>query len=201
MKVEDRHNKGDFYIPLNSTIQFSVAYNPNKDEEEAMRGFVYPSVKDILRLSPLPQIVCATKAVKPKSGQPDSTLHAEEVLYILEAVKSTSSKNRRRLKVYSFADRSEKLLEERCEGHFSTKPQHVKLSLARIMKHLHDPFPLEVVLCPDSSTGSKLPSYLFSRYIVVMYVCMYVCLYVCLSVCLSVCMYVCMYACMYACTV
>jgi hypothetical protein len=41
--------------------------------------------------------------------------------------------------------------------------------------------------------------YVFSKYLICMYVCMYVCMHVCMYVYMCVDLYVCMYVCMYMC--
>lgn len=74
-------------LPLNSSVQFGLLYNPSGEMSRAMKGYTYRTVKDLAACKVLPHIVRATKAYN--SGKPDTSVEAEEVLVITGIERST----------------------------------------------------------------------------------------------------------------
>ena len=163
VKVEDKYNQQEFSIPVNSPIKFSIVYNPYNNEQQAIRGLIFPKVSGILAMPSLPKVVCTTRAWN--SGKLSSSVNKNEILIIKEVVELQTSEGEggRRLRVYSIRDRCEKYLDEDCEGHFSTRPTCIQLHLMDIFRYFSNPLPMHVVLSLDPTSTATVPSYLFSR--------------------------------------
>ena len=136
-----------FNIPLNSAVQFAPVFNPNNDVKEAMRGYCYERVSDLMALHTLPRIVRATKPhirVDPKS-----TIEQNEV-FIVQSVVSIGVR-RRVLQVYSVTCSQNKLLLADSVAGFTTSPRHTALYLLEIIEHFLNSLPLEVQVMSRSA--------------------------------------------------
>lgn len=78
VQIQDPRTNQEFSVPLNSAIKFGVVYNPNNDENQALRGFTFPLVSDILAESQLPKMGIAHLT------DPDIGMKSVEVLVIKE---------------------------------------------------------------------------------------------------------------------
>ena len=150
-----RPNRADFNIPLNSDITFSILYDPYDNLDEAVKGFDFPKVSDIITLENLPKVICCTCEWK------DGTisLGKGEILVVLEVVKGL--KTNIWLQVFSLQTNTNKLLPMECEAHFSTNPYCIPLHLLEIYNCVPNAFPCKVrVNKADSSKESlrNLPS-------------------------------------------
>ena len=163
VKVEDKYNQQEFSIPVNSPIKFSVVYNPYSNEQQAIRGFIFPRVSNILAMPSLPKVVCTTRSWN--SGKLRSSVSANEILIVKEVLeaKTSEGENERRLRVYSIRNHCEKYLDENCEGHFTTRPVRIQLHLTDIFWYIPNPLPMHVILSLDPTSTATVPSYLFSR--------------------------------------
>ena len=163
VKVEDKYNQQEFSIPVNSPIKFSIVYNPYNNEQQAIRGLIFPKVSGILAMPSLPKVVCTTRAWD--SGKFNSSVSTDEILIVREVVELQTSEGEsgRRLRVYSIRDHFEKYLDENCCGHFSTRPTRIQLYLTDIFRYFSNPLPMHVVLSLDPTSTVTVPSYLFSR--------------------------------------
>lgn len=56
IQIQDPKTNGEFSVPLNTAIKFAVVYNPNNKESEAMNGFNFQLVSDILAETKMPKI-------------------------------------------------------------------------------------------------------------------------------------------------
>ena len=56
MQVHDPVKNIEFSIPMNTAIKFAIVYNPNNLMAEAMRGFTFKYVSDILAQTKLPKM-------------------------------------------------------------------------------------------------------------------------------------------------
>ena len=147
----------DYKVALNSSVQFGLLHNPEGNLQKAKDGYKYAKVRDIMAVSPLPKVVRVTAAFKGTS--PDNSIEPNELLVIKEV---RPYGNRRILVVYSLTTSRIKNLFEACEGHFSTKPFHVRLFLPEILAHVPQPFPSSCYLFPTSETTQELPNHLFT---------------------------------------
>ena len=156
--VKDEHNGDTFSVPLNSTIKFGLLYNPNGSEQDALRGFNFPNISNILTMTPRPKLVCSMRACGPKGIK--ESLKAMEVLLIKEVFYTDSG---RKVMAYSFTDHCDKCLYVNTPGHFSTNPVYVQLHLSEILRFVPKPIPSSVVLYGIDGTSGNLPTHLFSR--------------------------------------
>ncbi len=54
--IQDPQTNKEFSVPINSALKFGLVYNPRDNEREALNGFVYPLVSDILSETVIPKI-------------------------------------------------------------------------------------------------------------------------------------------------
>ena len=136
-------NGSRYHVPLNSAVQFGILYNPNNNLSDAMKGYRFETVADLLRMLIPPALVIARKAFQGSSAE--SSICANEVLLVKKVV-SKRLGTKQQLKVFSLKENKEKVLNPNCAGNFSTRPRDVCLFLPEILKHLPDIFPHKAVL-------------------------------------------------------
>ena len=144
-------NGSRYHIPLNSAVPFGMLYNPDNNLSDAMKGYRFETVGELLRMSDLPVAVFARKAYKGSS--PESSISANEMLLVRKVV-SKRLGTKQQLKVFSLRENKEKILSANCAGNFSTRPKDVCLFLPEILKHLPDMFPCKAVLYNVSSLSA-----------------------------------------------
>ena len=144
-------------VPLNSAVPFALLYDPHSNHTEALKGYRFEKVGDMLQTSKLPLVVRARKAYQ--SSNADNSIVANELLY-LKKPKKAKMLGKQHLKVYSLTAGREKSLSESCIGNFSTKPKDICLFLPEILKNMPDIFPCRAVLFnnPHSEAASSMPS-------------------------------------------
>lgn len=142
-----------YSVPVNSPLKFGLLFNPVGDEQEAISGYYYRTAGDIIGLRALPAVVCATQDYK--SHYAESSVEAGEVL-VIKAVKSSSFPGRGKvLKVHSLRY-GDKQLSEKCSGHFSTRPEDVKLEVSVLLQHSIC-LPHKALLFANDDMSSSLP--------------------------------------------
>ena len=129
-------------VPVDCNIPFAILYNPQNNQNEAIMGYKYEKVSDLVQLPVLPPILWSRKAYRGSS--PESSISANELL-IVRCVKSRLV-GKQQLKVYSLTQKKEKTLYTSCVGNFSTKPRDVSLFLPDILKHMPDIFPCRAIM-------------------------------------------------------
>ena len=129
-------------IPANSPIPFAVLFDPHGNGKEAMTGYRFDKISELVQLPVLPPLLWSRRSYHGSS--PDSSVAANELL-IIRRVKSRLV-GRQQLKVYSHTQKKEKTLYTSCVGSFSTKPRDVGLFLDDIVKHMPDIFPCRAVM-------------------------------------------------------
>ena len=152
--VLESPSKNRFNVPLNSAVLFGLLYNPNNNHSEALKGYKFDKVSDMLQRSTLPLVVRARKGHQ--DSNPGSSLAANELLVLKKVC--TKLLGKKVLKVYSVTTGREKTLNENCIGHFSTKPRDVSMYLPEIVKHLPDAFPCKAVLFNTAESANVVPS-------------------------------------------
>ena len=152
--VLESQNKNRFNVPLNSAVLFGLLYNPNNNHSEALKGYKFDKVSDMLQRGTLPLVFRARKGHQDSS--PGSSIAANELLVLKKVC--TKLFGKKVLKVYSVTTGREKTLNENCIGHFSTKPRDVSMYLPEIVKHLPDAFPCKAVLFNTAESASAVPS-------------------------------------------
>ena len=166
IEVEDKERQLNLFIPLNSAIKFGIVYNPQDNENEAMKGYLFPNVSDLLSLgySSLPKIVCACQFHDPERPGSEPT---REVMAIKEIILSDNPDVFRKLRVYSITALKERILDENVYGHFSTRPSFMQLYLPEILKYVSMPIPSQVSMFrnPLKNVAPGVPSSLFRKII------------------------------------
>lgn len=166
VQIEEKDHLLELSVPLNSSIKFGVIYNPQNNENEAMKGYLFPSVSDLLSLGycSLPKIVCACQFHDPE--RPGSE-PGREIMAIKEVILPDNPDEFRKLRVFSISALRERLLDENVYGHFSTRPSFMQLYLPEILRHVSSPIPCEVSMFrnPLRNEAPGVPSSLFRKII------------------------------------
>jgi len=131
-----------YSIPMGSAIQLSLLYNPHKRDKEAMDGFTFKTVANLVAVSPQPPpVVCATRTYQ--CGNEKSSVVENEVLVV---EKVFTSKGKKLLQVFSLHTNTEKMLESECSGHFSTKPSLICMYLTAVLQHVKEASQFQALL-------------------------------------------------------
>jgi hypothetical protein len=144
-------NGSRYHVPHNSAIPFGILYNPDNNLSDAMKGYRFETVADLLRSLVMPVLVFARKAFQGSS--PESSIFANELLLVKKVV-SKRLGTKQQLKVFSFKENKEKFLNPNCAGNFTTRPRDICLFLPEILRHLPDIFPCKAVLYSVSSLAA-----------------------------------------------
>lgn len=129
-------------ICANSSVPFAILFDPYSNTKEAMKGYKFEKVSELVQLPVLPPVLWSRKSYH--GSTPDSSVSANELLIVLR-VKSKLL-GRQQLKVYSHTHKKEKTLYTSCVGSFSTKPRDIALYLSDVLKHMPDIFPCRAVM-------------------------------------------------------
>lgn len=152
----------EYFIPLSSAIQFGLVYDPSDDQTQAMEGYRFRRVADLMGSNPLPKIVCV---ISPCSCSNGVFLEHNELL-VVKKVKKSLFRGRPMLKVLSLLTMTKKLLPEEAIGDFTTKPLCIKLNLPQFLEHIPKPFPSKAMMYLDKDDGSvdveEILPYMFS---------------------------------------
>ena len=156
----------EYFIPLSTSIQFGVVYNPSNNTTVALEGHRFRRVADLMEANPLPQLV---SVISPCFCSNGVFLEENELLVVKKVKKTHILRGKPMLKVFSLKTMSKKLLPEEAIGNFTTKPVCLKMDLTQFLKHIPKPFPCKVMMyvkreeevddCPDEE---ELPSNMFS---------------------------------------
>ena len=158
--IEDE-NKEHYSVPLNTTFQFALLYDPNLNKKEAMSGFIFKTAGDLMITRSLPKVVRARKSFRGVS--PESSVIMNELLFVKEVVQRES--DRRYVKCIQAQTGKEKQLHEECAGEFSTLPHDVREYLPNLLKHFQ--LPLRAVMCLGIDTEEDIPSQLISAVVTI----------------------------------
>jgi hypothetical protein len=167
VKIRDLGSEVEYSIPVTSTLEFGPVYNPHHgDMRDAMRGFIYPSVADILHIvetAPLPKLISAT--TDSSTTAPGDRVSKGELL-LIKKVQSKTNVGYQQLQVQSLTTNTAKFLHEKCDGNFTTKPEAIKLSLFSIIKHIPNALPLPAMIFPGPTLDlgdEHYPTHLFQK--------------------------------------
>lgn len=157
LKSATGSKEDEFAVPLNSSIRFSILYDPDGNAGRTAQGHVFSRIKEIIDAKPRPKVVCATK--RNTACKVETMVVSGEVLIIIgvEVIEGESY-----LKTFSLKTDSQKLLPASSIGQFTTKPSDVHMYLHQIVKHSSYLIPSNVLLYPPTD-GQVLPEGLRSR--------------------------------------
>ena len=134
--ANDLQRRETYSIPLNSSCQFSIIYNPHENMSEAMKGYVFKGVKKLASADSLPKVVCALTAWK----RGKITVDVNEVLVV------KNSNDRNELQVFSVTCSQSKWLPFDCRSKFTTYPQLIPMYLLDIVSNISEAFPCQVLM-------------------------------------------------------
>ena len=134
--ANDLQGRETYSIPLNSSCQFSIIYNPHENMSEAMKGYVFKGVKKLASADSLPKVVCALTAWK----RGKITVNVNEVLVV------KNSNDRNELHVFSVTCSQSKWLPFDCRSKFTTYPQLIPMYLLDIVSNVSEAFPCQVLM-------------------------------------------------------
>ena len=156
----------EYFVPLSTSIQFGVVYDPSNNVTVALEGHRFRRVADLIDTNPLPRVV---RAISPCSCSNGVFLEGNELLVVKKVKKTHLFRGKPMLKVFSLDTMTKKLLPEEAIGNFTTKPLCLKMDLTQFMEHIPKPFPCKVMMYVDreeedvdNSDEEELPPNLFS---------------------------------------
>ena len=127
-----------YTVPLNSTLMFSVLYNPkNEDLSIARRGYHFPTVADLMKADPLPTVVYVRRDCISSKSREARSIPKGQILILQEIIKMEETKI---LRCSKFDDPSKDVyLDETSEGHFTTRESLLIFSLPDLIQHVKCP--------------------------------------------------------------
>ena len=140
-----------YIVPLNSAIQFGVIYNPVQRIQDAIQGYLFNTVGDIISTPTLPPFVCAQKSFD--SSSVDGSIQAGDVLAVRDIQKQFL--RGKSLSCTVIGTTHNKKLLENCEGLFSTAPVDVKVYLPDLINYVT--LPRECILYCGDNFSSYIP--------------------------------------------
>lgn len=130
----------NYTIPINTSFKFGIVYL--EDNQRALETHIFEKVADLLMLSPLPKVACATRDV---IGSDDkSSIVADEILVIKRVIRPKLRK--KLLEVLSLKTQSTKNLPLDCEGHFTLNPRRNLVYLLELVRCIPGAFPCEALM-------------------------------------------------------
>ena len=127
-------------IPMTEEMRFSLLYDPNNNTAEAIKGFVFSGVRNLLSTVQLPKVVCA---VDDWNGD-FVAISRGEILVFNEKCLPRRSNATSGLVTFSVSKMVDKFLPKECTGNFSTDPMLIQMSLQNMIAHITNPFPCKV---------------------------------------------------------
>ena len=125
------HSRKKLIIPMNSSIQCSVMYNPVDNNEVAEIGFSFPTTSHLFKSHPLPQVVAVDKGFAGKKKV--SSFFEGEVLVL------RGFDGRKKLRCISIPSKELKVLRESMKISFTTNVLKIKLYLSEVVEYLNFP--------------------------------------------------------------
>lgn len=130
----------NYTIPINTSFQFGIVYS--EDNQRALETQNFEKVADLLMLSPLPKVACATRDVKGSDDK--SSIVADEILVIKRVIRPKLRK--KLLEVLSLKTQNTKSLPLDCEGHFTLNPRRNLIYLLELVRCIPGAFPCEALM-------------------------------------------------------
>ena len=145
--VKIQANTGAKYsVPINTSLQFGILYNPYNKLESAKKGYIFSKVSDLIAASSLPRAVTVTKPFQYKSSNSTWEIMEGQIL-ILHGTTEDS-----KLKCSPLKMQVTLLLDESIEGCFSTSSRFLKLYMHDVIEH----FKLPVCVTLENSNVQKI---------------------------------------------
>ena len=150
-----REKSGLFFkIPMASLLRFGLLYCPCRNLDQALEGYTFMSVNDILNLKPMPKLVIAQRGWR-GSNSPE-TIEFGELLWVKGEMYDPQTPQFRFLKVVHALNGQVTLLRSDASIPLSTKPSLLLLPLTEIVKHVQPPF--DAVVESPKNTALRIPA-------------------------------------------
>ena len=125
-----------YSIPINSSCQLSLVYNPHENVSEALQGYVINGVMKLANANPLPKVVTTLTAWK----KGNTVIEMNEIL-VVRGINSNKE-----LEVFNMKSNQIKLLPFQCQTKFTTDPHLLYMYLIDIVDSIPGAFPCQVLL-------------------------------------------------------
>ena len=125
-----------YSIPINSSCQLSLIYNPHENVSEALQGYVFNGVMKLANANPLPKVVTTLTAWK----KGNTVIEMNEIL-VVRGINSNKE-----LEVFNMKSNQIKLLPFQCQTIFTTDPHLLYMYLLDIVDNIPSAFPCQVLL-------------------------------------------------------
>ena len=135
---------GTYHVPCNSSNLFSLLFNPKNNIIEAMNGFYFESVSDMMLHSPLPPVIKAVRSFQGSASE--FSVQEDDILLVSRRIKSRGVPKRKYISCYKASTGEKKRLYENCTAGFTTRPEDVQLSLSDLLNSRYSPLPLKAVM-------------------------------------------------------
>ena len=139
-------NGGKYLVPIHSSILCSVLYNPNGDETRAKRGKFFHGAAEIIKSTPLPQLLFVEKEDH-HSNIGSRSVNEGEIL-IVNGI-TNNSKGKKMLMCRDIQTSKIKYLSETCTATFSTRPSCLKIPISSLVEGFN--YPVSLMLHSPSS--------------------------------------------------
>ena len=146
-------NNASYKIPLHSSIEFGVIYNPHNDLSKALNGYIFQTIGDLIEAKPSPVMVYASKSSKTKDKTAEQIVKSGDLLVPL-SIKTKGTKPMY-LKCWCVKSNAVKRLPVDCKGVFSTTPTLLRVHLTDLVKHAK--LPQDVLVLLTSEQKNQLP--------------------------------------------
>ncbi len=154
-------NNHQYYVPLNSSFQFSPLHNPNNNKKEALSGFFFKTAGDVMLSRCLPRVM---RVKKPYRGAgPEYCVTLNELLLVKAVVQNEDEK--KYLKCIQASSGKEKRLHEECNGEFTTAPHEVRVYLPQLLDHFQ--LPIDALMSMGPENEEDIPSHLMSMVVTI----------------------------------
>ena len=148
-----------FKIPLHSSVEFGIMYNPNGDVHKAMNGYWFQTIGDLIEAKPAPNMVYVSKTSKGKGKLVEQTVKTGDILVPL-SIKTKGTKPMY-LKCLCMQTDEVKRLPLDCKGCFTTTPNLLRMHLEDLLKHAK--LPQDVLIVLSTEQKNQLPLELNAR--------------------------------------
>eukprot|EP00731_Ephydatia_muelleri_P006984 Em0003g1232a len=142
-----------YSIPINSSCQLSLIYNPHENVSEALQGYVFKGVMKLASANPLPKVVTTLTAW----DRGNTVIEMNEIL-VVRGINSNKE-----LEVFNMKSNQIKLLPFKCQSKFTTDPRLLYMYLLDIIDNIPGAFPCQhqrqPLLCsyPGTNDHFELP--------------------------------------------
>lgn len=148
--VRAKNSSVEYNLPLCSTVQISVLYDPNNRSLQAKRGSTFNKAADLMNAEPLPKIVCALVGL---TDLRKNEIEANTILHI----EQLHDEEDRKFLICSDADTGELFnIDETCEGKFTTAPDKIRMSISKVLGLVT--LPIDVTVSSPVDGSIVLPS-------------------------------------------